>query len=87
MRRGISETDFYASFQTVKLNRPDFKVGDKVFISDLKHPAKRQTGTVVVAPRMISVIGNLPALWAEVEIDGWAGHRCGAQPNQMRKLS
>lgn len=77
---------FYASFTPATIRRPAFAVGTKVFISDKKHPAGGETGRITTAPRPMSIAGSPAELWAEVEIDGWAGHECGIQPRQMKEL-
>jgi hypothetical protein len=84
MRKNITEEEFNASFTPATIRRPSFDVGTKVFISDKKHPAGGETGTITTAPREVN--GIIKGVWAEVEIDGWAGHECGIQPHQMREL-
>jgi hypothetical protein len=83
--RNMSEEEFNASFKPVTLKRkPLFAVGTKIHIVDKKHPAYGETGRVTVSPR--EVTGAVRGVWAEVEIDGWAGHECGVKPSQMREL-
>lgn len=82
--RSKDNDEFMRSFTPTAITRRTFDVGTKVFISDRGHPAYGETGRVVTAPR--DVHGIVKGIWAEVEIDGWAGHRCGVQPHQMRAL-
>jgi hypothetical protein len=64
------------------------EVGDRVLIIGKSHPARGEIGVVTVAPRPLRLFGALPEkIWLEVEILGWAGHECGAQPDDVKRIA
>lgn len=64
----------------------ELQVGDRVKVIGRRHPWAGETGRVITAPRFVSILGNPPKLWLEVELeDGVASF--GAQPHEVQKLS
>lgn len=58
-------------------------VGDRVIVIDRTHPHYGETGQVTVAPRMVSILGQTPRMWLEMQGD-WTDY--GVEPHQVRRV-
>lgn len=75
---------FYAGFKPVQVRRPEFKVGDRVIVTDKGHPHYGETADVTTAPRMVSILGTTPRMWLEAKGD-WT--EFGVEPHQVRRIA